>query len=629
MPNSQLSIKTRDFEKSSKRVAAKKLSIEGVRRTGKMSNILWKSLIVSPAVLGATLLMSTTVMAGESKTNHQVVKTEVSQINNNQEVSSSVSTTSNTTTTEVAPKPETLAQGQQTEVNVLQQVNSYSNEGKNSQSQVTSVSQFSDVQPTDWAFQALQSLVERYGCIAGYPNATYRGNRALTRYEFAAGLNSCLDRVNELIATATTDLVRKEDLSTLQRLQEEFSTELASLRGRVDTLEARTAELQANQFSTTTKLVGEAIFALSDAFGDTAGKRNNTVLQDRVRLDLQTSFTGKDVLHTRLATGNGGRFNLGTPGFNGKNSAEGFQTFNLNGDASNSNKIVLDWLAYYVPIGPAQLYVAATGGIHSDYAATNNPYFEDYDGGNGALSTFASENPIYRIGGGAGAALNIPFGKGGSFLKPSSLTVGYLGSEPNNPGNGSGIFNGNYAALGQLNFNLGQRFALAATYLHGYHGKGGALFDAGGFQGKDVPVVGTAQANALSTTSASSSNSYGLSAAFRPSDKLSISGFVSYHDVIGFGKNDDYEAWSYGGGIALPDFGKKGNVLGLFAGAEPYSLARQSGARDIPLHFEGFYKYQVSNNVSITPGVIYMTSPGQSSNNNDAIIGTLRTTFTF
>ncbi|MFM9159341.1 MAG: iron uptake porin, partial [Dolichospermum sp.] len=56
-------------------------------------------------------------------------------------------------------------------------------------SQVTSVSQLSDVQPNDWAFQALQSLVERYGCAAGYPNNTYRGNRALSRYEFAAGLN--------------------------------------------------------------------------------------------------------------------------------------------------------------------------------------------------------------------------------------------------------------------------------------------------------------------------------------------------------------------------------------------------------------------------------------------------------
>ncbi len=36
------------------------------------------------------------------------------------------------------------------------------------------------------------------------------GSRAMTRYEFVAGLNACLDRVNELIATATTDLVKKE-----------------------------------------------------------------------------------------------------------------------------------------------------------------------------------------------------------------------------------------------------------------------------------------------------------------------------------------------------------------------------------------------------------------------------------
>ena len=125
--------------------------------------------------------------------------------------------------------------------------------------QVTSVSQLTDVRPTDWAFQALQSLVERYGCIAGYPDKTYRGNRAMTRYEFAAGLNACLDRVNELIAAATADLVKKEDLATLQRLQEEFAAELATLRGRVDALEARTSTLGKQQFSTTTKLGVELV----------------------------------------------------------------------------------------------------------------------------------------------------------------------------------------------------------------------------------------------------------------------------------------------------------------------------------------------------------------------------------
>ena len=175
--------------------------------------------------------------------------------------------------------------------------------------QVTSVSQLSDVQPTDWAFQALQSLVERYGCIAGYPDSTYRGNRALTRYEFAAGLNACLDRVNELIAAATSETVTREDLATLQRLQEEFAAEVVTLRGRVDGLEAQAAELESNQFSTTTKLTGEVIVAVADAFGDERAVRStaattdgpdaprgdldiNTILADRARLNFDTSFFG-------------------------------------------------------------------------------------------------------------------------------------------------------------------------------------------------------------------------------------------------------------------------------------------------------------------------------------------------
>ncbi|MEH2348608.1 MAG: iron uptake porin [Nostoc sp.] len=571
-----------------------------------MSNLLWKSLVVSPAVLGATLLVSTTAIAAPNKT------TEVSPAKQ-------------ATVAEVAQQPEILAQ------TTIDQVNRYSNEGNqnNSQSQVTSVSQFSDVQPTDWAFQALQSLVERYGCIAGYPNATYRGNRALTRYEFAAGLNACLDRVNELIATATADLVTKQDLATLQRLQEEFSAELATLRGRVDSLEARTAELEANQFSTTTKLVGEAVFGVTDVFGGRNGDNNNTVFQDRVRLDLQTSFTGRDVLHTRLAAGNAQPFAI-----DGINSgAEGTQTFQVGNTGGNA--VTIDRLTYEVPIGPANVYLAASGGRHSQYAAVNNPYFFDNtDGGNGALSTFASESPIYRIGGGAGIALNLPLGKGGGILGNSSITAGYLASQANNPGLSQGLTNGDYAALGQLNFSVGDRVALAATYVHGYSASG-ALFDSGSQGTVGAFDVGTRQANFLgngttNTLSPSSSNSYGVSAAFRPSDKLSISGFVSYHDVTGVAANDDYQAWSYGLGVALPDFGKKGNVLGIFAGAEPYSFNRPGFVgNNVPYHFEGFYKYRVSDNISVTPGVIWLTSPGQSSDNDDAIIGTLRTTFTF
>ncbi len=501
-----------------------------------MSHLFWKKLVLGSIVLEATLFISASAIAAVLPDSPQEIKASGKPKINQQ----------------------LIAQTNTNENQVLQQVQNYSNgdNNQNSISQVTSVSQFSDVQPTDWAFQALQSLVERYGCISGYPNQTYRGNRALTRYEFAAGLNACLDRVNELIATATSDLTTKQDLATIQRLQEEFKTELTTLRGRVDSLEARTAELEAHQFSTTTKLVGEAIFAVTNNFG--SNNSNSTVFQDRVRLDLQTSFTGKDTLHTRIATGNAIPLNLP----NG--TAEGTQTFSLfNG---SNNAAFIDWLAYYFPVGNAQIYVAASGGIQSDYVPTVSPYFQDFDGGNGALSTFASESPIYRIGGGAGLGVNIPFSSGNSKFKPS-LTLGYLASQANTPSLSSGLFDGNYAALAQLNLDVGDRFSFAATYVHGYHAAGSALFDGGAV---NAAVVGTAQANFLGGGNAFASNSYGFEAAFKPSNKLSISGFILYSDITDLVANNNGQVWSYGVGVALPDFGKKGNVLGLFAGAQPY-----------------------------------------------------------
>lgn len=79
---------------------------------------------------------------------------------------------------------------------------------------VTSVSQLADVQPSDWAYLTLTALFERYG-VAGYPDGTWRGNRALTRYEFAAGLQATRDRINQLINAGSAEQIRREDLATL------------------------------------------------------------------------------------------------------------------------------------------------------------------------------------------------------------------------------------------------------------------------------------------------------------------------------------------------------------------------------------------------------------------------------
>ncbi|MEO1005809.1 MAG: iron uptake porin, partial [Cyanobacteria bacterium J06638_38] len=166
---------------------------------------------------------------------------------------------------------------------LLNQINSYSQEGRNnSRSQVTNVNQLRDVSPTDWAYEALRSLVDRYGCIAGFPNQTYRGNQPLSRYEFAAGLNSCLNQIERLIASQGS--VSSEDLDAITRLSQEFEAELATVGGRVDELESRTAVLEDSQFSTTTKLEGEVVFGVSSEFNNT--DFNETVFQDRVRLNF-------------------------------------------------------------------------------------------------------------------------------------------------------------------------------------------------------------------------------------------------------------------------------------------------------------------------------------------------------
>lgn len=126
--------------------------------------------------------------------------------------------------------------------------------------QVTSVSEFADVSPGDWAYEAWAYLAnsEQQGgldCLEGYPDGSFRGRQALTRYEFAAGLASCLDAV-----VGRLENLDPEALARIEALQREFARELADLRGRVDLLEDRTAELEANQFSTTTRLAGEGIF---------------------------------------------------------------------------------------------------------------------------------------------------------------------------------------------------------------------------------------------------------------------------------------------------------------------------------------------------------------------------------
>lgn len=491
-----------------------------------------------------------------------------------------------------------------------------------SMDQVTSVSQLTDVRPTDWAFQALQSLVERYGCIVGYPDRTYRGNRALSRYEFAAGLNACLDRVNELISASTADFVKKEDLELLEKLQAEYATDLATLRGRVDGLESRTATLEKQQFSTTTKLTGESVFALAGvaAGEDVTGSRipRNPMFGTRVRLDFDTSFTGADLLRTRLQAFTFTDLSTVT------GSPEGALRFGPGFGGQENGDVGLDALLYQFPLGENTLItLEANAGATDDFADTINPFF-DGDGGSGALSHFGTRNSIYYLVDGTGIAVQHQFGEA------LELSLGYLASDAATPVGGSGLFNGPYGAIAQLTFRPAEQFTLGLTYINAYN----TDFTSAG-------STGSLNANLFSALSPFGrsvvTNSYGIEASFRPSDRFVINGWVGYTQarVLGLG---DADIWNWAVALGFPDLIKAGSLAGIVVGMEPKltgldgSISRATGIerdRNTSLHIEAFYQFQLSDNIAITPGLIWLTAPNHDNRNDDVVIGTIRTTFTF
>jgi len=104
---------------------------------------------------------------------------------------------------------------------------------QHSAEQVTSVTQFSDVRPTDWAYQAISNLVSRYGCVAGFPNGTFQPGQPATRAQLAALTSACLDRISEYQTAA--------DAALAAALRAQFSKEIAATNTRVSALEVAAA----------------------------------------------------------------------------------------------------------------------------------------------------------------------------------------------------------------------------------------------------------------------------------------------------------------------------------------------------------------------------------------------------
>ena len=464
------------------------------------------------------------------------------------------------------------------------------------------VHQLSDVKSTDWAAKTLHSLAERHNCPAGHRDQIFRGDQPLSRHEFAAGLATCLGQISPEAGP---------DRLTLLQLTETFQTELEALDEQIDHLEAQTTILAANQFSTTTHLSGQAIFALLDAAGE--GIDVNPTFGTRLRLNFNTSLTGHDLLITTLGANNVARLDRAT----------GFNETRLGFDGDTNGKWDITTLKYQFPISdPGRAVIGVKGVGMTSFATTHNPFLS---GSGGALSRFAQRNPIYRVPhAGAGVGVQI------HFTDNLSLDLGYGAGEAESSGPGSGFFNGDYGALAQLNLQANP-LHLGLTYIHSYSGTGRGLRTGTGSQAARLNKVGSQELERPLV-----GNSFGVEISYDLGDRVAVGGWIGYTDaqVLGLGRAD---VWNWAITLAFPDLGREGNLGGVLVGMQPRLTGTSSGLRaigqfpdpDVGLHIEAFYRHEVNHRLSITPGFILLTAPDHDTRNAPILIGTIRTVLRF
>ncbi|NEP02134.1 MAG: iron uptake porin [Symploca sp. SIO2E9] len=486
--------------------------------------------------------------------------------------------------------------------------------------QFNSVDQLRDVSPGDWAYEALRNLVETYGCIAGFPDGTFRGNRSLNRYEFAAGLNACLQQIERLIANPSSDEVTRENLAVLQKLTAEFEGQLSSVLASTDKLEGRVDFLTENQFSTTTVLRGDAILNAISAFGSegavgsdeeqTEDIDSNVTFSGRARFDFDSSFTGRDRLRVRFEAGNISNFGR---------SFTGTDMTRISSATNTNNNFRISSLFYEIPLGDRGLLsIAPLAEFPTRIIPSLNPV--------SSISLFASESPVYGFAFGTGTGIYYQFN--------DAIAAGlhYLAGSASDPG--LGLFNGQYSTLAQFTFTPSDSLGVSLTYAHYYSPEPGDTINVTGSQGSLFAQV------PFGENTATSANAFGLQFSYRFSDRLLLGGWANYTNAIaessprdnGFdaSRGADADIWGWAVTAALPDLGGLGNQLNFIFGQPPKLTNNDVPNRsddDSAFHIELSYRYRIDDRIFLTPGVLVITSPEHNDENDAIWLGILRTVF--
>lgn len=427
-------------------------------------------------------------------------------------------------------------------------------------------------------------LAEHHGCLQGYPDRSWQGDRSLTRFEFAAGLNACLAEMAELVAQQA---VSAEDLATLAQLQQAFAPELSALEARLVALEADTAGLQAQSFSTTTRLQGQVDINLGlpidptevlDDDNDPEVVEDSVSLAARARLNFDTSFTGDDRLRLRLQARSGDFLtSLGGLADGGEGDYE----------------VELADFYYRFPVGDRiDITVSARGLQGSDWVtSTILPY-------DGPAVASAAAPGFYDAGGssGNGTGLGISL----ELLEDLVFDVGYTASNAGGANNPAiGLFAASSQSyIAQLSYLADGALEAGLAYMHSDQGEE--------FAGGQPGAV----------------NTYAGLVSLELGDFF-IAGHGAYQ-VFNGGSDLSWTA-----GLGVEDFLVDGSQLGIYGG----QLPQLEDYANNPVLIEGYFAIPVNPFLTITPALVYgqanLRNEGGSRTDDTSLYGVVRATFEF
>jgi len=479
----------------------------------------------------------------------------------------------------------------------------------------------------------------------------------------------------------------------------------------VDSLEAKVGELEATQFSTTTKLKGIATFVLGgtsfSGTGYNSGVTNFLVTVPSgwngfveagatplvptlegapiagvphtaafnqaslgaatfnydVRLSFDTSFTGKDLLRTTLRAGNAGGLNASSLGSGLSNMEVFFE------QAAGDNIIGVNRLFYNFPLGD-ELSLSAGPIIRNDDAGMLGLWPSAYPGDSVLdFFTYAGAPGAYNLlglGGGAGFVYSPKFAKGLTISQNYVSGNNGVGANTGNPTTGGVMTTAApSSAVTQVGYASDKTPFIGGSY--------GIAFAYTYSQNLPLPV-GTPLAGIVSNFGvANSGNNYGLSGYWKP-EKAGLIPSISWgfgggsyntgaaqSGAIPFIPTQGITTASWYTGLQWDDAFIKGNAAGMAVGQAPFvtSIGSQSantlggvlpligyskGANDSNYMWEWWYKFQVTDNISVTPALFYISNyDGQLGMKNlnwngnghaqnaasNAFGGLLKTTFKF